>query len=58
MRIDKNLEKLTKEAIRSKVSEYFRALLREVQEEAEEARLEALFPEGLAGRADIPLVDQ
>jgi len=37
------------------VSEYFRSLLREAQEAEEEARLEALLLEGLAGGADIPL---
>jgi antitoxin ParD1/3/4 len=37
------------------VSEYFRSLLREAQQEEEDARLEALLLEGLAGGADIPL---
>ena len=37
------------------MSEYFRSLLREAQEEEEEARLEALLLEGLAGGKDIPL---
>jgi antitoxin ParD1/3/4 len=37
------------------VSEYFRSLLREAQQAEEEARLEALLLEGLAGADDIPL---
>jgi len=37
------------------VSEYFRSLLREAQQAEEDARLEALLLEGLAGGADIPL---
>jgi antitoxin ParD1/3/4 len=37
------------------VSEYFRSLLREAQNEAEDARLEALLLEGLAGGEDIPM---
>ena len=37
------------------VSEYFRSLLREAQEEEEEGRLEAMLLEGLAGGKDIPL---
>jgi antitoxin ParD1/3/4 len=37
------------------VSEYFRSLLREAQKEEEDARLETLLLEGLAGDADIPL---
>jgi antitoxin ParD1/3/4 len=37
------------------VSEYFRSLLREAQSEAEDARLEALLLEGLAGGEDIPM---
>jgi antitoxin ParD1/3/4 len=37
------------------VSEYFRSLLREAQEAEEDARLEALLLEGLAGGGDIPL---
>jgi len=37
------------------VSEYFRTLLREAQQAEEDARLEALLLEGLAGEGDIPL---
>jgi antitoxin ParD1/3/4 len=37
------------------VSEHFRSLLRDAQKEEEDARLESLLPEGLAGGADIPL---
>jgi len=37
------------------VSEYFRSLLREAQQAEEDARLEALLLEGLAGGKDIPL---
>lgn len=37
------------------VSEYFRSLLREAQQAEEDARLEALLLEGLAGDNDIPL---
>lgn len=37
------------------VSEYFRSLLREAQQEEQDARLEALLAEGLGGGADIPL---
>jgi antitoxin ParD1/3/4 len=37
------------------VSEYFRSLLREAQEAEEDARLEALLLEGMAGGGDIPL---
>ena len=37
------------------VSEYFRSLLREAQKEEEDARLEALLLEGLAGGDDIPV---
>jgi antitoxin ParD1/3/4 len=38
------------------VSEYFRSLLRDAQERAEDTRLEALLLEGLAtGGDDIPL---
>ena len=37
------------------VSEYFRSLLREAQQAEEDARLEALLLEGLAGEGDIPL---
>jgi antitoxin ParD1/3/4 len=37
------------------VSEYFRSLLREAQKEEEDARLEALLLEGLAGGVDIPI---
>jgi len=37
------------------VSEYFRSLLREAQQAEEDARLEALLLEGLAGGDDIPL---
>ena len=40
------------------VSEYFRSLLREAQKEEEEARLETLLLEGLAGGADIPLTPE
>jgi antitoxin ParD1/3/4 len=37
------------------VSEYFRSLLREAQQAEEDARLETLLLEGLAGGNDIPL---
>jgi len=37
------------------VSEYFRSLLREAQQAEEDARLESLLVEGLAGGEDIPL---
>jgi antitoxin ParD1/3/4 len=37
------------------VSEYFRSLLREAQKEEEDARLQALLLEGLAGGNDIPM---
>jgi antitoxin ParD1/3/4 len=37
------------------VSEYFRSLLREAQQAEEDARLEALLLEGLAGGDDIPM---
>ena len=37
------------------VSEYFRSLLRDAQKAEEDARLEALLVEGLAGGADVPL---
>jgi antitoxin ParD1/3/4 len=37
------------------VSEYFRSLLREAQKEDEEARLEALLLEGLAGTGDVAI---
>ena len=37
------------------VSEYFRSLLREAQQAEEDARLETLLLEGLAGGDDIPL---
>jgi antitoxin ParD1/3/4 len=37
------------------VSEYFRSLLREAQQAEEDARMEALLLEGLAGCGDIPL---
>jgi antitoxin ParD1/3/4 len=40
------------------VSEYFRSLLRDAQKEEEEARLETLLLEGLAGGADIPLTPE
>ncbi|MGA2596617.1 MAG: type II toxin-antitoxin system ParD family antitoxin [Bryobacteraceae bacterium] len=40
------------------VSEYFRSLLREAQEEEEDARLEALLLEGLAGGGDIPVTPE
>jgi antitoxin ParD1/3/4 len=36
------------------VSEYFRSLLRDAQQAEEDARLEALLLEGLAGGEDIP----
>jgi antitoxin ParD1/3/4 len=36
-------------------SEYFRSLLREAQQAEQDARLEALLVEGLAGGNDIPL---
>ena len=37
------------------VSEYFRSLLRDAQQAEEDARLEALLLEGLAGGEDIPV---
>lgn len=37
------------------VSEYFRSLLREAQNEEEHSRLEALLLEGLAGGDDVPM---
>jgi antitoxin ParD1/3/4 len=37
------------------VSEYFRSLLRDAQQEEEDARLETLLLEGLAGGRDIPI---
>jgi len=37
------------------VSEYVRSLLRDAQQAEEDARLEALLVEGLAGGGDIPL---
>jgi antitoxin ParD1/3/4 len=37
------------------VSEYFRSLLREAQEQEKDARLEGLLLEGLAAGKDIPL---
>jgi antitoxin ParD1/3/4 len=37
------------------VSEYFRSLLREAQEQEQDARLEVLLREGLAGGEDVPL---
>jgi antitoxin ParD1/3/4 len=37
------------------VSEYFRSLLRDAQQAEEDARLETLLLEGLAGGEDIPL---
>ena len=37
------------------VSEYFRSLLRDAQKEAEDARLESLLIEGLAGGEDISM---
>ena len=37
------------------VSEYFRSLLRDAQEAEEDARLESLLLEGLAGGKDIQL---
>ena len=37
------------------VSEYFRSLLREAQKKEEDARLERLLLEGMAGAADIPV---
>jgi antitoxin ParD1/3/4 len=37
------------------VSEYFRSLLREAQQAEQDARLEALLVEALAGGNDIPL---
>jgi antitoxin ParD1/3/4 len=40
------------------VSEYFRSLLREAQKEEEEARLEALLLEGLAGGDDVPMTPE
>jgi antitoxin ParD1/3/4 len=40
------------------VSEYFRSLLREAQAQEEEARLEALLLEALAGDEDIPLTPE
>jgi antitoxin ParD1/3/4 len=40
------------------VSEYFCSLLREAQQAEEDARLEALLLEGLAGAKDIPLTPE
>jgi antitoxin ParD1/3/4 len=40
------------------VSEYFRSLLREAQQEEEDARLEALLIEGLAGGGDIEVTPE
>ncbi len=40
------------------VSEYFRSLLREAQQAEEDARLETLLLEGLAGGDDIPLTPE
>ena len=40
------------------VSEYFRSLLRNAQQDEEDARLEALLLEGLAGGEDIPLTQE
>jgi antitoxin ParD1/3/4 len=40
------------------VSEYFRSLLREAQKEEEDARLETLLLEGLAGGDDIPVTPE
>jgi antitoxin ParD1/3/4 len=40
------------------VSEYFRSLLRDARKEEEDARLEALLLEGLAGGADIPMTPE
>jgi len=40
------------------VSEYFRSLLREAQKEEEDARLETLLLEGLAGGAGIPVTPE
>lgn len=40
------------------VSEYFRSLLRQAQRAEEEARLEALLLEGLAGGGDIPITPE
>jgi antitoxin ParD1/3/4 len=40
------------------VSEYFRSLLRDAQKEEENARLETLLLEGLAGGADIPVTPE
>jgi antitoxin ParD1/3/4 len=40
------------------VSEYFRSLLRDAQKEEEDARLERLLVEGLAGGADISLTPE
>ena len=37
------------------MTEYFRSLHRDAQQAEEDARLEALLLEGLAGREDIPL---
>ena len=37
------------------VSEYFRSLLRDAQKDEEDARLEALLLEGLAGGPDIQM---
>jgi len=37
------------------VSEYFRSLLRDAQQEEEDARLETLLLEGFAGGRDIPI---
>jgi antitoxin ParD1/3/4 len=40
------------------VSEYFRSLLGDAQKEEEDARLETLLLEGLAGGEDIPLTKE
>jgi antitoxin ParD1/3/4 len=40
------------------VSEYFRSLLRDAQQAEEDARLEALLLEGMAGGEDIPLTKE
>lgn len=40
------------------VSEYFRSLLRDAQQAEEDAHLEALLLEGLAGGGNIPLTPE
>jgi antitoxin ParD1/3/4 len=40
------------------VSEYFRSLLCDAQQEEEDARLETLLLEGLTGGADVPVTPE